>query len=524
VENQYNIADIEDEHIIISEKDPEPVNMEDVDNSKLSTIEQSRLRISQSTDASRKSHFGQFFTPSSISQFMASLFPSINDGICRLIDPGAGIGSLSSAFIERCIAGDLAFERIDITAYEIDELLHSELSDTLLRENERLPFTFKIIGGDFISEAVKRILEGKIGFTHAIINPPYKKINSTSKHRQLLRQIDFETVNLYSAFIASTILLMASGGIIVTIIPRSFCNGPYYRAFRNILLDKTSIKHIHLFGSRNKAFKDDDVLQENIIVMLERDGIQDGVEVTTSTDDSFSDMSSHRYAFNRIVSPNDQDRFINIPTSHDLTDFEVSTVFQSSLEDIGINVSTGPVVDFRTKENLRQMPEIGTVPLLYPMHFDGQNIKWPICDSKKPNAILHNNLTEKSLYQNGFYCLVRRFSSKEERRRIVACVAQPDTFNNAEVIGFENHLNVFHINKRGLTKELAQGLAIFLNSTVVDESFRSFNGNTQVNVTDLKRMKYPSRLNLIELGKKAKYINNDQQAIDNLINKLLKCL
>ena len=31
------------------------------------------------------------------------------------------------------------------------------------------------------------------------------------------------------------------------------------------------------------------------------------------------------------------------------------------------------------------------------------------------------------------------------------------------MLGFENHLNVFHENKRGLPEALARGLAVFLN-------------------------------------------------------------
>ena len=119
---------------------------------------------------------------------------------------------------------------------------------------------------------------------------------------------------------------------------------------------------------------------------------------------------------------------------------------------------------------------------------------------KKPNAIQRNSDTEKWLYPTGFYCVVRRFSSKEEKRRIVASVIDPGKFDNAPLLGFENHINLFHENKRGLPQALAHGLAVFLNSTAVDEQFRRFSGHTQVNATDLKRMKYPSRDALIDLG------------------------
>jgi hypothetical protein len=146
------------------------------------------------------------------------------------------------------------------------------------------------------------------------------------------------------------------------------------------------------------------------------------------------------------------------------------------------------------------MPGPSTVPLLYPGHFASGGTTWPIEGMKKPNAIERHSDTDKWLYPNGFYCVVRRFSSKEETRRVVASVVEPGAFGDAAVLGFENHLNVFHDNRRGLPQALAHGLAVFLNTTAVDEAFRRFNGHTQVNATDLTLMKYPGRDVLTQLG------------------------
>lgn len=294
--------------------------------------------------------------------------------------------------------------------------------------------------------------------------------------------------------------MLAPGGQVVAIIPRSFCNGPYYRPFRDLILERAAIRHVHLFESRSKAFKDDRVLQENIIILLERGVGQGPVTVSTSTDDSFNDLVAHEHPFDRIVFPDDPERFIHVPISPERNPIELSPAIRYTLADLGIGVSTGPVVDFRVKEHLRDMPGVGTAPLLYPAHFVGWNTTWPIEGMKKSNAIERNADTEKWLYPNGFYCVVRRFSSKEEKRRIVASVVEPDTFGGAPMLGLENHLNVFHDNRRGLPEPLARGLAVFLNTTAVDEYFRRFNGHTQVNATDLKLMKYPSRDALIRLG------------------------
>jgi hypothetical protein len=330
-----------------------------------------------------------------------------------------------------------------------------------------------------------------------------------------LRSVGIETVNLYSAFLALAVAETAPGGHIVAIIPRSFCNGPYYRSFRDFILERAAIRQIHLFDSRNKAFKDDDVLQENIIVRLERGAQQGPVRITTSTDDSFVDITTNEHPFERIVFPDDSERFIHVPTTTAKSTLELLPGVRHSLADLGIKVSTGPVVDFRLKEHLRDMPEAGTVPLIYPGHLSMTGTVWPVPGMKKPNAILRNEATEKWLYPNGFYSVVRRFSSKEEKRRVVASLVNPAAFEGHTVLGFENHMNLFHDNKSGLPELLARGLTVFLNTSAVDETFRRFNGHTQVNATDLKLMKYPSRDALTQLGEWAK-LHSDitQEMID----------
>lgn len=460
-------------------------------------VERVRLEVASHTGQAQKTAFGQFMTPASVARFMASLFPPSTLQTCRLLDPGAGVGALSCAFLHRWVEGDgFDFGTVEATAYEIDDTLRAHLAQHLAGYRNVTP---RISAGDYIELATAESLQGP-GFTHAILNPPYKKINSHSAHRLALRSVGIETVNMYSAFVALAVAQAAPGGQVVAIIPRSFCNGPYYRPFRDFILERAALRHMHLFASRSKAFKDDDVLQENIIIRLERGGRQGPVTVTTSTDETFADLASHEHPFARIVFPDDPERFIHVPTSPEKGALELSGAVRSALADVGVKVSTGPVVDFRLKEHLRAMPERGTVPLLYPGHFNGSGTTWPVEGAKKPNAIVRNDESEKWLYPNGFYCVVRRFSSKEEKRRIVASVVEPGAFGNAPMLGFENHLNVFHENKRGLPKALAHGLALFLNTTAVDEHFRRFNGHTQVNATDLKLMKYPSREVLIQLG------------------------
>jgi adenine-specific DNA-methyltransferase len=145
-------------------------------------------------------------------------------------------------------------------------------------------------------------------------------------------------------------------------------------------------------------------------------------------------------------------------------------------------------------------------------------ISWPKPASKKPNAIVQCDETRHLLVPNECYVLVKRFSSKEEARRVVAIVYDPQCFTTDQV-GFENHLNYFHRNGRGLDYDLARGLAAFLNSTLVDEYFRQFNGHTQVNATDLRNLRYPTQKQLRALGEKIGDHFLSQQELDDLLSQ-----
>jgi adenine-specific DNA-methyltransferase len=469
-----------------------------------------RLEANVQLSPARKVEFGQFMTPDSVARFMASLF-SRRLGEVRLLDAGAGIGSLTAAFL-----ANWQDHPVHVSAYEIDLSMLAHLRQTLGRYVEQR--SASIVERDFIQHGVFQLKLGKRsqGFTHAILNPPYKKINNDSEHRALLKAIGLETVNLYTGFVGVALEMMEKGGEIVAIIPRSFCNGLYYKPFREWIFERSSIEQIHLFHSRTSAFQDDKVLQENVIIKLVRGKKQGKVTVTTSSDKSFVDLVSNEYDFAEIVKSNDQQKFIHIPSTPLHPDLDGVPLAKRSLDEIGLQVSTGPVVDFRLKQFLRQDPESGAVPLLYSNHFSKGSLEWPR-QSKKPNAIVSNAETKKWLYPNGSYTVVRRFSSKEERRRIVAHVVEPEVFTTAD-IGFENHLNVFHSGKQGIDPVLAHGLAVFLNSTAVDDYFRRFSGHTQVNATDLRLLRYPDLADLLHLGKWSKAKGQlTQQLIDEKV-------
>ena len=473
----------------------------------------------------RKAELGQVMTPPSIAGFMASLFEFEKGGGVKVLDPGAGKGALSGAFIQAWSQKTGGRASLALTAYEVDPEMQEHLRPFLRqcalgvqRQGGKLDATVHPF--DFIQAVANPFEFGDPGaFTHAILNPPYKKITGDSPHRKWLRDLGVETVNLYSGFMAVALQLLKSGGQLVAIVPRSFCNGPYYRPFRRMVLANSAIEHIHLFESRKEAFREDGVLQENVIIKLVRGGKQGPVVLSTSRDDSFGDCEIRLVPFNAVVNMGDAEKFIRIPQATDAGD--ATLPFTHDLDELGLQVSTGPVVDFRLRNYLLDQVVANSVPLIYPCHFAEGKMRWPLGSTKKKCAILDVPETRRWLYPAGCYVVTRRLSSKEELRRIVASVVARDAMPEYGRVGFENHLNVFHTAKNGLEEDLARGLCAYLNSTPVDRYFRAFNGHTQVNATDLRKLPYPSIRQLVCLGKRmAKIRRCSQEQIDAMVEEL----
>lgn len=477
----------------------------------------------------RQHELGQFLTPNPVADFMASLFQCPSRHI-ELLDAGAGTGTLTSAFVRRMCNESTKPESISVTAFELDDSLIKRLLTTMAECEEpcqrcRISFKFTVINEDFISSTVPLLRREFFtrqlpAFNAAIVNPPYRKIKSDSIVRTLLRSADIETTNLYSAFLALIIRLLSKDGELVAITPRSYCNGPYFKPFRFDFLNKMSMRRLHIFESRSAAFSENNVLQENIIIHAIKDTLQSkSVFISSSSGEPGAPVTKHKVGFQDIVSPDDPERFIHLVLSE--THFTAkATISQLSttIDDLGLSVSTGRVVDFRAQAFLRQHPTTNTAPLIYSCHFNGGFVHWPRQNSRKPNAIVKNEQTNDLLLPSGTYVLVKRFTAKEERRRVVACIYDPRRIH-AQEVGFENHLNYFHINGHGIPMLLAKGLSAFLNSTLLDIYFRQFSGHTQVNATDLRSLHYPTKRSLERLGSRVMNPEMSQNELDALVKE-----
>ena len=452
-------------------------------------------------DAKTQAELGQFFTPVSAAEILGDLVSVPETGHLRVLDPGAGSGILSAVVASKILAANKEITA-ELVAVERDEKVLPFLKETMskIEQESTGRISTKIFHADFILDSIglHATVDLDECFDIVIQNPPYGKLAVSSAHRKAMRTMGVDAPNLYAAFLALSILALRTGGQVIAITPRSFFNGPYFVDFRKYFLKSLGLTHVHVFDSRSSVFSDTGVLQENVIFRGQKGFEPSEVRLSVSEDHQ-SESRNRVVPYDDVVYPGDPHQFIRLATSE--SDTAVAEVMLSQpcqLGDLSINVSTGKVVDFRNRDALLFESTEGAIPLVYPSNIKNGTVVWPT-GGKKPQWICPKDDNRASLvFPNGWYCIVKRFSSKEEKRRIVAAVWNPSS--ESPHVAFENHLNVFHLDGQSLDESLAKGLAAWLNSEVVDKFFRTFSGHTQVNATDLKTMRFPTIEMLRVLG------------------------
>lgn len=486
-------------------------------------VEKRRVVALEEIDSAQQARLGQFFTPQQAATLLASLPSLPNAGTVRVLDPGSGVGSLAAALAARVLSAGLD---LDLVAVEVDEQLATSLETTLgdieetFRQTGRTART-ALVQEDYVaplSFALSR--EDVFGppFDVVIMNPPYMKLASNSLHRQVVAKLGADCPNLYAAFLAVATLDLHAGGQLVAITPRSFANGTYFTQFRSFLLEHLALDHVHVFESRSKVFADTGVLQENVVFNGTRQGKRRRVVLSVSHAHT-DEPSQVEVPYETVIQPDDPDMFIRILAGDGDSNLAAEmAALPATLGDLGIQVSTGRVVDFRFKQCLAAADAAGSYPLIYPGNVRGGRVEWPRAIRKHQGFVEREPSDAKLLLPKGNYVVVKRFSAKEERRRLVAAVWLDD---QAGQVALENHLNYFHIRGRGLDRSLAVGLSYWLNSTLIDKFFRTFSGHTQVNAGDLRSLRFPSADSLRKIGRDRSPELPDQEEVDRIIRDVI---
>lgn len=480
--------------------------------------------VAETTDREYRKNIGQFFTPLEVARFMSKLAEPRER--VRMLEPGCGTGVLSCALIEAiCDSGKC--KEIELVAYDRDpRMVH--IANFTLRRAQRLchlkqvSMKYKVFEQDFTdrANAKQKGLSNSTDiqedlFDIVICNPPYLALKKNGTYADAANSIGAGTSNTYALFMMLSAYMLREEGHLIFITPRSFCSGQYFARFRTEFFRIMRPAHLHIFDSRSDAFSKDSVLQENIVLKAIKEGRSNSLSsaqtVTVSSSDGKSDilqLKSREVPLDIVVDTRSPIMPLRIPsTQEDEKVVEIVDAWPRRLGNVGLHVSTGPVVAYRASKYLYKHDNISEssrlAPLLWGHHVTPMSVKWPIENGRnKPQAISIEAEKERLLIRNATYVLVRRFSAKEDAARLIAAVITAEMFSLYKRIGLENHLNYIYRTSSEFAIEEATGIALLLNSSLMDRYFRILNGNTQVSASELRSFPLPSHEKVIRLGQK----------------------
>jgi len=477
------------------------------ENSLSYVVKQTNEFILSKPKTMRKS-FGQFFTSVATARFMAKMLTVPSKSTIKILDPGAGTGILSAALIEFINIQHTHIKEIELTCYETNLDVFSLLERNIehVKNCSKLKITAKIIkdsyilsqSHDFSETLMASFIQPK--YDLIIANPPYFKLAKFSPEAISMSNICHGTPNIYFIFAAMSLFNLCENGEMVYILPCSWTSGAYFSYFRRYLLENGKVTDIHVFTSRKKVFDKEDVLQETMILKVKKTNITPHVVNITSSKDSdcFNDIAKISVPYNIVVSGHEQ--YVHLVKSQDEVDvLNKVNAFEKSLPSMGMKMKTGITVDFRNRNLLRNISGEHSVPLFYSQHIKDGNVVFPI---GKENEYISDELSSV-VQSNRNYLFVKRFTTKEERRRLQCAVYIADRYPKYKKISTQNKINFIDtIDGSWMSEDLVYGLYAVLNSTLYDKYYRVLNGSTQVNATEMNSIPMPDLNALKYLGQK----------------------
>ena len=427
-------------------------------------IERTNRYIDDMPKKERKK-YGQFFTSKETARFMAGLY-TIPENLfkIRILDAGAGSGILACALLERLEQMN-SIQTIELTCYENDDNILGLLKENLhtCQANSKKDIQIHIITDNYITSQYldfNHMLGGNLApkkYDFVIGNPPYMKIPKDAPEATAMPEVCYGAPNLYFIFAAMGLFNLDSEGEMVYIIPRSWTSGAYFKRFRQYFLTEGKLEHIHLFDN----------------------------------------LTSLTVPYSLVVSG--EDYYVYLVTDEkEVSVLERLHRFDKTLPDIGLKMKTGLTVDFRNREILRDDAEEGAIPLFYSQHIKQGEVQFPI--QKEHEYVVTD---QKGLMQdNRNYLFVKRFTAKEERRRLQCGVYLSKKYPQYKKISTQNKINFVDGLITEMSECLVYGLYVIFNSTLYDEYYRILNGSTQVNSTEINAMPVPDIESIQEMGRK----------------------
>jgi adenine-specific DNA-methyltransferase len=448
-----------------------------------------------------RSRLGAYYTPPPLADRLVSMATKagVNWKTCRVLDPACGGGAFLSAVAAPMVkaAGHVApaktiaslahrlkgFEIDPFAAWLSQTFLEACFMPLCLQAQQRLPVVVEVRDSLMAGEPQGRSEH----FDLVIGNPPYGRISLSVDVRARFKRSLYGHANLYGVFTDLAVQFAKTGGVIGYVTPTSFLAGEYFKALRLLLASSARPINIDFVSVRKGVF--DDALQETMLATYRKTGVylhQSTVHFIAPTeDDKITVEGGGEFELSQNGGP-----WLVPRTQEQAALVAALRTMPHRLRDYGYEISTGPLVWNRHKEQLAAKPNKQTFPLIWAEAISSGG-KFQFRADKRNHAPYFMPMDGDEWLVTRKPCvLLQRTTAKEQSRRLIAAEL-PQSFIQAHgAVVIENHLNMI----RPVTDNPAVPAAIItalLNSSIVDRAFRCISGSVAVSAYELENLPLP---------------------------------
>ncbi|MBM6595357.1 HsdM family class I SAM-dependent methyltransferase [Microvirga pudoricolor] len=454
-----------------------------------------------------RADYGVFYTPPQLTTRLIA--QATEAGVewktARILDPACGGGAFLAPVASRIlqalpdVSPKILVKNIGarLRGYEIDPFaawlsqvtLDAVMLPVCRKAGTRLPVVVTVC------DSLKRN-PPREKFDLVIGNPPYGRVKLGADERARFKRSLYGHANLYGLFTDLALQHARADGVIAYVTPTSFLAGEYFKNLRALIGRDAPPVTIDFLAVRKGVF--DDVLQETLLATYKRGSTEAATvhEVLPVGQDRLEVVDSGTFAV-----PKDPSEPWIIPrTPEQATLVDRLHHMPHRLADWGYEVSTGPLVWNRFKDQLHRRAGKGRLPLIWAeaVTADGRFVFR--ADKKNHEPYFEPKAGDEWLVTSRPCVLLQRTTAKEQNRRLIAA-ALPDAFlAEHKAVVIENHLNMIRATV-AKPKVPPATLAAFLNSAAADRAFRCLSGSVAVSAYELEALPLPDPASLKGLTK-----------------------
>jgi adenine-specific DNA-methyltransferase len=449
-----------------------------------------------------RSRLGVYYTPPGLTGRLLDMatLAGVDWTSCRVLDPACGGGAFLAPVAAKIVTENRGLSARQLVktlgervrGFEIDPFsgwssqvfLEATLMSVCREAGERLP-TVVEVRNSLLRPTIEPPYDLVIG------NPPYGRVTLNPETRERFQRSLYGHANLYGLFTDLAVQMTRPGGVIAYVTPTSFLAGEYFKTLRTLLAKQAAPSNIDFVSVRKGVFED--ALQETLLATYKRSdtklpkAVEASVHFISPADcDRIEVESAGTFALpvpvgNPWLIPRTNDHPRLIARLRKMT---------HRLRDYGYEVSTGPLVWNRHKEQLSSRPVKGALPLIWAECVTADGCFVFRAEKKNHQPYFKPQDGDDWLISRKPCVLLQRTTAKEQNRRLIAAELPRKFLTEHGAVVIENHLNMIR-PMNGAPVITPNVLSTFLNTEVVDRAFRCLSGSVAVSAYELEALPLP---------------------------------